>query len=97
MAIDLLGDYPTTESGAGGIEDELPPNFRNPFDASEPLTDAFVVTAGVSGFTTTNVDNEGRVEYAHDGTAGDDDAKGYTIMGGGKLGVAVKLVLWPGK
>jgi type II secretion system protein G len=94
MAIDLLGDYPTTETE---IEAELPPNFRNPFDANESTEEAFVVTAGGSSFTGTDEEHEGRVEYAHDGNAGSDDAKGYTIMGGGKLGVPVNLYLWPGK
>ena len=28
MAIDLMGAYPTTEAD---IEDELPPNFKNPY------------------------------------------------------------------
>jgi prepilin-type N-terminal cleavage/methylation domain-containing protein len=96
MSIDLLGDYPTTEVD---IEEELPPNFRNPFDAAEALAAVFVITAGVPSFAqgATVEANEGHVEYAHDGTAGSDNAAAYTISGGGKDGETLDLTLIPGK
>ena len=97
MSIDLLGAYPT-DAAANPIRDELPPNLRNPFDASEGADVFIVVTAGVPTYVVGGVaaDNEGRVEYAHDGP-GDDDATGYTIRGGGKSGRTLDLSLIPGK
>ncbi len=97
MSIELLGNYPTTETD---IEDELPPNFKNPFDATELLATTFEMNAGagaVPTFTTTAAANEGHVEYTVDGTSGSDDGAAYTILGGGKDGVVVNLVLIPGK
>ena len=79
MAIDLMGAYPTTEAD---IEDELPPNFKNPYDATESSTDAFVISATDPYTPADGADaDEGHVVYAHNGTAGDDDADAYT--GGG--------------
>ncbi len=95
MAIDLLGSYPTVEDD---IIEELPPNLRNPFDASEGVSVFFVTTAGDATFLpdVTVADAEGRVEYAHNGS-GTDDASGYTIGGGGKNNVCLDLQLIPGK
>ena len=97
MSIDLLGAYPTDAAG-NEIRPELPDNLRNPFDASE-LVDVFVeITPGVPTYLVGGlaVDNEGRIEYAHNG-AGDDNATGYTIRGGGKNGRTLDLSLTPGQ
>jgi len=101
MAIDLLGAYPTIEGpGAGSIEDEIPDNLGNPFDASETKAVAIVVSASAPTFVLPGgiaADNEGRVEYAHDGTAGANNAASYTIRGGGKAGRTLDLSLTPGQ
>ena len=95
MSVDLLGSYPTTEGGIGGIEYELPHSFRNPFDSSEHPAETFVITAGASTFVhgLGIASYEGRVEYAHDGTAGEDDATSYTISGAGKDGRILEVIL----
>ena len=95
LSIDLLGAYPTVQAN---IIEELPPNLRNPFDASEAVATFFVVTAGDATYIpgTIVADSEGRVEYAHDG-AGTDDATAYSIGGGGKNDRVLDLQLIPGK
>lgn len=94
MAIDLLGAYPTTETE---IEDELPPNFKNPYDATETTAECFIVTANASFTPAASAADEGRVEYAHNGAAGSDDADAYTITGYCKDGDLSGLNLRPGK
>jgi type IV pilus assembly protein PilA len=97
MAIDLYGAYPTN-SALRPIRDQLPPNLRNPFDATETVDQFVVITAGVPSFVLGGeaLANQGRIEYAHNG-AGDDNATGYTIRGGGKNGRTLELSLIPGK
>ncbi len=99
MAIDLLGAYPTLEAGTGSIEDEIPDNLGNPFDATETKAAAIVVSASAPTFVLNGVAaaNEGRVEYAHNGTAGANNASSYTIRGGGKAGRTLDLSLTPGQ
>jgi type II secretion system protein G len=94
MSIDLFGAYPTTEAN---IEEELPPNFKNPYVASETLEECFVVVANDPYDPDDGDQTEGRVSYVHNGTAGDDDADGYTIAGFCKDGDFSQLTLIPGK
>jgi len=99
MSIDLLGAYPTIIAGAGSVVDELPDNIGNPFDATELKAVAFVISASAPTFSLPGVAiaNEGRVEYAHNGAAGSNDASSYTIRGGGKKGRTLDLSLTPGQ
>jgi type II secretion system protein G len=95
MAIDLMGAYPTTETH---IEDELPPNFKNPYNATDRKEDAFLITTGNAAYTPADeAANEGRVRYVTDGAAGSDDGTSYTIVGFGKNGALTLLTLIPGK
>jgi type II secretory pathway pseudopilin PulG len=94
MSIDLYGAYPTTETE---IEDELPPNFKNPYNATETLADCFVVVASDPYDPADGDQTEGRVAYVHNGTAGADDADGYTVSGFCKDGDFSDLTLIPGK
>jgi type II secretion system protein G len=92
-AIDLMGNYPTVEAD---ILDELPPNYKNPYDANESTDDCFNAVA-VDPYTPADADEEeGRVRYAHNGAAVD-DADAYTIVGFCKDGELSGLVLRPGK
>ena len=96
MSIDLLGVYPTNIA-LNLITDQLPPNFKNPFDATEAITVCFVATPTnpynpVDGA----IADEGHVVYAHDGLAAD-AANAYTIVGFGKKGKLLDLVLRPGR
>ena len=107
MSIDLLGNYPTTEGPRetpGTIEHELPGNFGNPFDPSEPLADAFLYSGGLTVDTATKVitnygtiDAAGHVVYCTDGDAGSDNATIYAILGSGKDNVVLDLTLTPGQ
>ncbi len=93
MSIDLYGAYPTTELD---IENELPPNFKNPYDASDSLDGCFVSVANAT-YTPANEDEDaGRIRYAHNGTVGDDDATAYSIAGFCKDGAYSDLLLIPG-
>ncbi len=93
MAIDLMGAYPTDDDN---IEDELPPNFKNPYDASM-LIDACFVCVNVDPYNPADGDEvEGVVRYAHNGD-GVDNADGYTITGFCKDDNLSGLVLRPGK
>ena len=91
MCIDLLGAYPTVEAN---IEDELPPDFSNPFNAADNKADAFLITTGNAAYTPADeATNEGRVRYVTDGTAGNDNGTSYTIVGFGKDGRVLDLYL----
>jgi hypothetical protein len=94
MCIDLLGAYPTTERE---IEDELPPNFRNPFDSTDSKEDVFLISNGYVPYTPADEPaNEGRVRYVND-AAGNNDATCYTIVGFGKDGRVLDLYLVSGE
>jgi prepilin-type N-terminal cleavage/methylation domain-containing protein len=95
MAIDLMGAYPTVEAN---IETEIPPNFKNPYNASDDKAAAFLVTTGSAAYTPADeAANEGRVRYVTDGAAASNDGTGYTIVGFGKNGLLTGLTLIPGK
>ncbi len=95
LSIDLHGAYPTTDAN---IIDDLPPNFKNPYDATEDVDDCFLISA-TDPYAPANggEDDEGHVVYAHNGDAGSDNADGYTIVGFCKNGVLSGLNLRPGK
>ena len=95
MAIDLMGAYPSTEVD---IEDELPPNFKNPYNATDDKAAAFICLPATAAYTPVDdAANEGRVRYVTDGAAGSDDGTSYTIVGYGKNGALTLLTLIPGK
>lgn len=95
LSIDLLGSYPTVETL---VEDDLPPNFKNPYVATDTKVDAFLITTGNAAYQPADeAANQGRVRYVTDGAAGDNDGTSYTIVGFGKEGVLTGLTLIPGK
>jgi len=94
MSIDLFGAYPTTEAE---IEDELPPNFKNPYVATETLSECFVVHDTDPYDPADQDETAGRVAYVHNGTTDLDDADGYTVAGFCKDGDFSDLTLIPGK
>jgi len=97
MAIDLLGAYPTVEIN---VENEIPDNLGNPFNAAETKADAIEVSAALTFVQDGNVGigKQGRVEYAYAAPAGGpNNATGYTISGAGKKGVVLDLALTPGQ
>lgn len=93
MAIDLMGAYPTDDDD---IEDELPPNFKNPYDATMTMDNCFVCVMEDPYQPADGDEDEGVVRYAHNGD-GVDNADAYTIAGFCKDQDLSGLILRPGK
>jgi len=91
LSIDHMGRYPSSGVAADqtAIENDLPSNFKNPYDGTDITGNALVYGSPI------NV--EGAAGY-HAVDAGLTFAeKSYTIMGAKKDGVVMDLTLTPGQ
>jgi len=97
MAIDLYGSYPTVRAD---IVEDLPPNFKNPYDPAENVqnpAEVFIVEHNDNYTPDDRAETfEGQVAYVHNGAAVD-DADAYTVAGFCKDGDYSQLLLIPGK
>ncbi len=85
MSIDHMGRYPSSANDASDIADELPGNFKNPYNTSETgnaITWSLSPTEGNCGYFATGA------TYA---------STSYTITGAGKEDKILDLTLTPGQ
>lgn len=90
LSVDYMGRYPNSAQDQQKIKDELPGNFKNPYDGTDAVTGNALVFVSPAG-------TEGAVGY-HAVDAGASFAEtGYTILGAGKNGIVIDLTLTPGQ
>jgi len=89
LSIDHMGRYPNSGVDQVAIKDELPSNFKNPYDGTDVDGNAllFVSPAGTEGAAGYHAVDAGAT-FAE---------KSYTIMGAGRDGIVIDLTLTPGQ
>jgi len=90
MSVDHMGRYPNSNIDQAPIQNELPSNFKNPYDG----TDALAGNALVFGIPT---GTEGAAGYQAVDAGATFAETGYTILGAGKNGISIDLTLTPGQ
>ena len=88
ISVDYMGRYP---DNAVDLSNELPGNFRNPYDGTSGHGNAWTTTSGPDGTS------EGMIYYDPENAGATYTSTSYTILGQGKEGNDIGLTLTPGQ